>query len=76
LLIGGALALSRLRYRGDELRRAAALYEPLRRLSLLVELPVTFRVFIRGVENRMLEEWIICNYGPPLNDIFFLTSPL
>jgi hypothetical protein len=56
---GRAFALLGLRDRRDELCGAPSLDDPLRRLTLVIELPVTRRIFIRGVKDGTLEEWIL-----------------
>src|SRR5450432_118033 len=59
LLIRVSLALAGFRNRRDEFGRAAMLNNQLRRLALVVKLPVAFWFGIRRVENRPLEELII-----------------
>ena len=56
-LHGGRASLLRgRRKRSDEVRGAAALDDPVRRLSVLVELPVTCRVLIGVVQDGPFEE--------------------
>ena len=57
-LLGGSLALSRLRNRGDELRPPAGLQNSLGGLPRIVEFPMLGRVFVGGVENRTFEKSI------------------
>ena len=48
--------------------RRRLLDDLLRRLTLVVELPVPLRIFVRRVEDRMVEKWII--------HFNFVSSPL
>ena len=50
--------LLRLRDRGDQIARPAPLEDPLRRLAVVVQLPMATRIGIRGVQDRMLEKLI------------------
>jgi hypothetical protein len=54
-----SLTLQRLRNWHDEFGTAAALDNPLRRLALIVELPISDRVLIGRVENGPFEGVII-----------------
>ena len=56
-LLRGSLAPLRLRNRRDELSRAAAFNDLLRRLPSLVQFPVPTRAFVRRVEDRLFKEF-------------------
>jgi hypothetical protein len=58
LLFGSPFPFSGFRNRRDKFRAAAALDNLLRRLTLIVEFPVSRWVFVRRVQDRMFEEWI------------------
>src|SRR5262249_15381607 len=59
LLLGvGPSALPGLGNRRDEWCAAAALGNLLRRLTLVIKLPVPRRVGIGGVQDRMVKKWI------------------
>jgi hypothetical protein len=52
------LSLSRLRNGGDEFCGSAAFDCPLRRLPLVIQLPMAGWAFIGRIENWMIEKWI------------------
>ncbi len=58
LLSGCPLELLRFGYRSDELGRPPMLGNLLGRLSSIVQLPVTARVLIGGVDDRLIDETI------------------
>ena len=58
IMFGRALALLGLRDRRDELRGAAGFESFLRGLPILIKFPVPRRAIIRGVENRVIKEWV------------------
>jgi hypothetical protein len=59
LLLRGALALPGLRNGSDEFRAAAGLDDRLSRLPIIIKLPVTRGIRVRGVENGLVEERVI-----------------
>src|SRR5690606_6113935 len=58
LLARGAATFLRLRDRRDELRPAPRFDDPLRWLSVAIELPVAARVLVGGVQNGLREEGV------------------
>src|SRR5689334_17424126 len=58
LLISRPSSLSRLGNRSDEVSATPALNDLLRRLTVVVKLPVPFGIFVRRVKDRMIEKGI------------------
>lgn len=59
VLLSGRLALFGLRYRRDELGTATFFYDLLGGLPRGIKFPVTRGVFVRRIEDRLLEEAVI-----------------
>jgi len=58
---GLLLVLLRLRNRGDEFGVTPRLDDPLRRLSILIQLPVAGGIGVGGIENGVFEERVRCH---------------
>jgi hypothetical protein len=73
LLLGvGPCAFPGLGNRCDECCAAAALENPLCRLTLVIKLPVPRRVCIGRVQDRMVEKWI--RHGQFFSSLYWLPS--
>ena len=59
LLFGRTFALFRLGDRRDEIRATAGLDDLLRRLAGSVEFPMTQRVVVRRIEDRLFEKLVV-----------------
>ena len=65
ILLGGLFPFFWLRDRRDEFGAAPDLEDFLRRLPARIQLPVSCRTLIRGIQNWMIEKWIRHGHRKP-----------